>query len=290
MAVDALAGRLLRLLEDDSIVASAFSRSMRKTLHPLFWSAALREEKVGGGKRVVIADREALTSWIGGRYPSGLQGPEAEMPARATAVATFRDSKAGDELETRAVFMRGFRGATLKRREGTLPIAELTESFGLAGVLIEWSSLWQFRGSMALVENLEVFLHIEQILPDIDAALWTRGRIDRRLLRWIASMRGLTVIHAGDYDPVGLDEYQRVAAAMPGRSKLHVPDDFEERLARFGTGDLLVKSSAVLERVRAEANDEVRPVVALMDRYGKALEQEALLVPMTPAASPGRPQ
>ena len=41
-----------------------------------------------------------------------------------------------------------------------------------------------------------------------------------------------------------------------------------------------MKSSAVLERVRAEANDEVRPVVALMDRYGKALEQEALLVPI----------
>jgi hypothetical protein len=280
MAVDALAGRLLRLLEDDSIVASAFSRSMRETLESLFWSGALREEKAGGGKRVVITDREALTTWIGARYPSGLQGPDADLPARATAVATFRDSKAGDELETRAVFMRGFRGAMLERSEGTLPLAALTESFRLAGVLIEWKNPWTLRGSMALVENLEVFLHIEQILPTIDVALWTRGRIDHRLLRWIASMRGLTVIHAGDYDPVGLDEYQRVAAAMPGRSRLFVPDDFEERLARFGTGDLLVKSSAVLERVRAEANDEVRPIVALMDRYGKALEQEALLVPM----------
>lgn len=288
MAVDALAGRLLQLLEDDSIVASAFSRSMRKTLQPLFWSGALREEKAGGGKRVYISDREALTTWIGARYPSGLMGPETEMPARATAVATFRDSKAGDELETRAVFMRGFHGALLRRSEGTLPLAELTESFGLAGVLIEWSDPWQFRGSMALVENLEVFLHIEQVLPEVNAALWTRGRIDHRLLRWMAAMRGLTVIHAGDYDPVGLDEYQRVAAAMPGRSRLYVPDDFEDRLARFGTGELLVKSAAVLERVRAEANDEVRPVVALMDRYGRALEQEALLVPLPSNA--GRPQ
>lgn len=70
------------------------------------------------------------------------------------------------------------------------------------------------------------------------------------------------------------------AAAIPGRSRLYVPDDFEERLVRFETSELLLKSSAVLERVRADANDEVRPVIALMDRFGNALERAVLLVPM----------
>lgn len=280
MPADALAGRLQQLLEEGSTVASAFSRAMRKRMEPLFWTGALEERKAGGGRRIVIVDRAAVMQWVGREYPSGLEGPSESMPARATAVATFRDSKAGAALDALPVFMRGFSGASLARRGEVLPLAELTSAFGLAGVLVESASPWTFSGTLALVENREVFLHIERVVPDLDAAVWTAGRLNQRVLEWLAPKADIEIIHAGDYDPVGLDEYLRVSAAAPDHCRLFVPDDFEERLIRYGSGDLLAKSASVLERVRAQANAEVRRVLDLMDRHGKALEQEALLIPM----------
>lgn len=286
MATDALAARLAELLEEGSVVGSSLSRPMRQVLEPLFWAGALREEKSGAGKRVVLADRRSVEQWVQGRYPSGLQPSDLMLPPRAAAVATLRNSKAGERLQARPVFMRGFGDAILQRAGQALPVGELTAAHGLAGVLLEPSSPWSYVGTLVLVENLEVFLHIERVVPDVPLAVWTAGRLDQRVIDWLASMPAAQIVHAGDYDPVGLDEYLRVAAALPGRVRLHMPLDFEARLLRFGSGELLAKSSAVLERVRAEGDATTAAVLAVMDRHGRALEQEALLVPMPDLGAP----
>ena len=172
----------------------------------------------------------------------------------------------------------------MRRATGELPLAALTAAHDLAGVLISPSDPWQFTGVLALVENIELFMHVEAVVPAIDAALWTAGRCDRRLLDWIASMPGVSVVHVGHYDPVGLDEYLRVRTALPeGRVALFVPADLEERLMKYGKSDLLLKSLPVLERVRRDAPEEVQRVLDVIDRHGKGLEQEALLI----AAGPG---
>lgn len=279
MPLDPLAARLTELLNGGSIVASLLSPSMRKRLGPLFEFKALIEEKAGGGKRVLVRDREVVERWVSTNYPSGLHGTEEALPARAEAVANFRDSKAGRKLTVLPLFMRGFGNAALKRRDQTLPLVSLTAAYGLAGVLVDLADPWQFDGTLALVENLELFRHVEEVVPDIDAALWTAGRFDQRALDWIAGMTGCRVLHVGDYDPVGLDEYLRVRNALPrGRAAMFVPGDFEYRLATYGKVHLLERSAAVLERVRRQAPIEVRAVLEVMDRHGKALEQEALLI------------
>jgi hypothetical protein len=162
-----------------------------------------------------------------------------------------------------------------------LPLAALTTSYDVVGVLVFPSgrAAWQLSGVLALVENFELFMHVERVVPGIDAALWTAGRVDQRVLDWIGAMPACRVLHAGDYDPVGLDEYLRTRQALPaGRASLFIPDNLEQLLIRYGTTDLLTKSVAVLERVRREAPPEVREVLALMDRHHRALEQEALLI------------
>lgn len=279
MSLDPLASRLERLLVEGSIPASLLSAPMRKRMCVLFDLNALTEEKAGGGKRVVLRDRETVERWIQASYPSGLHGTLGTLPPRAEAVANFRDSKAGRKLTIRPVFMRGFGGSVLTRALGTLPLAALTMAHDLAGVLVDPVDPWWLDGTLALVENLELFMHVETVVQDIDAALWTAGRLDQRLLDWIADMPACRVLHVGDYDPVGLDEYLRVRAALPnGRAALFVPDDFEELVATYGKVGLLEKSVAVLERVRRQASEDLRPVLAVMDRHGKALEQEALLI------------
>ncbi len=195
----------------------------------------------------------------------------------------YRDSKAGKPLVARAMFMRGFNGTELRRKSGCFPLAELTEAHDLAGILVDPDDPWKTMGVLATVENFELFMHVEKVVPGVDAALWTAGRLDQRVLGWIASMPVKRVLHVGDYDPVGLDEYIRVRAALPeGLARLYVPYDFEERLTRFGNVDLLLKSMSVLERIRQQASGEVQDVLAIIDRHGKALEQEGLLIPIGP--------
>jgi len=279
MPLDPLAARLEELLTNGSINASSLSPAMRKRIAALFDFNALGEEKAGGGRRVVVRDRAAVERWVSTNYPSGLHGTDAPLTARAEAVANFRDSKSGRKLGLLTLFMRGFGDALLTRASGTLPLAALTRSHDLAGVLVDVSDPWAFTGTLALVENLELFMHVEHVVAGVDAALWTAGRFDHRALDWIATMPECRVLHVGDYDPVGLDEYLRVRGAFPvGRVSLHVPEDFEELLATYGRTDLLEKSVAVLERVRREAPEELAAVLAVMDRHGKALEQEALLI------------
>jgi hypothetical protein len=281
MPLDPLAARLDELLTAGSMVASQLSWQMQKRLTALFEFKALAVEKAGGGSRVVVRDREALQRWVSTNYPSGLHGTGEELPARAEAVANFRDSKAGRKLTVLPLYMRGFGDAALTRRAGALPLAALTAAHRLVGVLVDLADPWEFAGTLALVENLELFLHAEDVVPGIDGALWTAGRFDQRALDWIAGMPSCRVVHVGDYDPVGLDEYLRVRAALPrGRASIFVPDDFERRLAAYGKVDLLERSVAVLERVRRTAPRDLRAVLAVMDRHGKALEQEGLMIPM----------
>jgi hypothetical protein len=91
-------------------------------------------------------------------------------------------------------------------------------------------------------------------------------------------MRKARVLHFGDYDPVGLDEYLRLREACPGRAELYLPQGLERLFARYSKPGLLRGTEAVLRRLRDCGLPEVRRVVDLMDRHGAGLEQEALLL------------
>lgn len=121
-------------------------------------------------------------------------------------------------------------------------------------------------------------MHVERVIPAADAALWSSGRIDQWLLRWLAGMQSVRVIHVGDFDPVGLDEYLRVRAFLGCRATLFVPENLAKMLARYGQSELLSKSVAVLERVRQDPDEAIETVVAVLDSFGKGLEQEALIL------------
>jgi hypothetical protein len=280
MAIDSLASRLESLLRDGSIEASWLRPRMRRQLETLFHVGALGEVKVGAGRRVIVRDRAALQAWIESQYPSGLGGIEGTFSPRAEAVANYRDSKRGRPLEACLVHMRGFGDAALSRGTQRLPLAQMTREFDVVGVAIKPQQHWSFSGMLVVVENLEVFLRIEQLPIQVDAALWAAGRLNERIIDWFGSQPDLRVLHIGDYDPVGLDDYLRLRRALQDRVVLYVPGDLEVRVARFGNKNLLHDSSAVLERLRREADESAARVIEILDRYGLGLEQEGLLVPV----------
>lgn len=238
----------------------------------------LEEERSAGGRRIALRDRAALETWIDAEYPSGLFGTNETLGVRAESVANFRDSKRGRRLAIRLVHMRGFGGTVLRKSATELPLADLTSAYGVVGVAVDPTDPWRAAGVIALVENLEVFMGVERVVPGIDAALWTAGRLDGRVLEWLAAQDDVQALHVGDYDPVGLDEYLRLRAAFAERAALHVPDDLDERVGRYGQHQVLVRSLAVYNRVRRQADDRVKAVLETLDRHGRGLEHEALFI------------
>ncbi|MEW6486621.1 MAG: hypothetical protein AB1578_01740 [Thermodesulfobacteriota bacterium] len=289
MPLDPLAGRLARLLAEGSVAATALSARQRERLGALFAAGVLGEVRSGAGRRVEVRDRGALAAFSRALYPSGLEGLSGESAApRSRAVAQVRDAKRAAGTDAEAVLLRGFGEAKITGPAGALEVGEWTRRAGVAALRVAQSCPWGWEGEMAVVENAEVFLHLEALGLSCGLALYAGGRLSRRVLAWLASppMGGARYLHLGDYDPVGLDEYLRLARACPGRVRLFVPEGFEGLLAAYGKPALLAASPAVQARLRRAEDPEVRRVVALLDRHGAGLEQEALLIPTSgPGAS-----
>jgi hypothetical protein len=282
--VDALATRLDRLLREGRLPRSALSATMRQRLRPLFEAGTLVEERIGAGGHVVVRDGESLARFIRREYPSGIAPtiPD-ETPLRARSVLVARDAKRAKRGGPVPVLLRASNAAAhLERGEESLDIGALTQIAGAAALVVDQKCTWRFEGVVALVENLEVFLHVERIVGALDLVLFAPGRLSGIVRDWLASpaMAGARYLHLGDYDPVGLDEYLKMKAVCPGRVDLHVPLDLEERLRRFGKEALLLDSAAVLDRLRRVSDPEVSTIVRALDRHGRGLEQEALLLPI----------
>lgn len=278
MALDPLAERLSELLERGFVVRSRMTAHMRERLAPLFHLGVVCEERSGAGRHITLRDRVALEEWIRVHYPSGLTGMSGEVGHRAASVANYRDSKRARSLAVSLVYLRGFGHTQLHRRGAVLPLADMTRAYGVVGLAVDPCDAWEFAGTVAFVENLEVFMNVERLIPQTDAALYTAGRLDGRVLQWLAAQEDVSAIHAGDYDPVGLDEYLKVRAAFGDRADLFVPDGFEELVAKYGQSQLLTRSIAVYQRVRLHADERVKAVLDVLDRHSRGLEQEALLI------------
>lgn len=282
MSIDALAKRLQVLISEGVLNASELTEAMRARLWDLFALGVLEDVKARGkaGRRVVANNGEALRRWVERNYPSGLTGHPASLSPRAAGVANFRDSKRGGRLEADLVFLRGFGSVTIRNSRQVLPLGEMTAQYGVVGQFITDADPWRFSGTVLVVENGEVFLHAHEVLPPADVVVHASGRISERLVNWFALQDNLEVIHAGDYDAVGLADYLRLKHRMPGRVRLFIPPDLDVRVEKFGNREILEKSVGLLMAVRNLADEAARQVLESLDRHARALEQEYLLIPM----------
>lgn len=278
MAIDTVAARLALLLEVGHLASSEFSKKSREKMKYLFEARFLVEEAYGGGARVWLRNREGVESWIQSVYPSGLKGSDQDLPPRAGGVAHFRNSKRGGNVEASLVFLRGFFDMLLRRGDSVMDVVHLTTVHEVVGCCVRETDPWDFKGKVVIVENAEVFLRAEAMLPRANMALFASGCLSDRVIRWLSSLSGVSVIHAGDYDPIGLWDYLRLSQAMPGRVELYVPKDLERRIVKFGNRKILEDSQDRMIAVRKNADDAVRSVLSIIDRYGLGLEQESLLL------------
>lgn len=280
MAVDSLAEKLSLLLEKGYLAESRLSTRDRSRLQSLLDAGVLQAARSGAGRRIVLHDVNALKSFIARTYPSGLEGLDIKLSSRSKAVAELRDSKKARDNQPIAVLLRGFHDSTLHSGNKVLQVANWTNMAGVAALRLDEDTQWGFSGVVAFVENLEVFWNFEKLEIEADLAIYAQGRLNSKIVAWLASpaMQHVQIIHCGDYDPVGLDEFLRLKAACPDRTQLYIPPDFEILLSRYGKKNLITDNAAILARLRKNHDPQVRFIVELMDRFGVGLEQEVLLL------------
>jgi len=237
------------------------------------------------GKRLRVANAEAFAKIVRTATPQGLESLDSLLLSRADAVDQFGDAKAIRAGNVQGIFVRSIKPNILIRRAGSsqaVDVTALTRIAGGAALMLRDGMEWSFAGTIATVENEEAFWSHDLILPHIDLAVYVRGKMSNRLLRWLASapMASCQITHCGDYDPIGVAEFLRLRRACPGRVTLHVPNDLEKLVARYGKRSLVRadKQVQVLCLLREMEDDPiVKRLVQVFDELGKGVEQELLL-------------
>ena len=121
----------------------------------------------------------------------------------------------------------------------------------------------------------------ERLRLPVDAVIYGQGRVSRRLLEWLSSQQTpFSLLHLPDYDPVGLNEFQRLRKFLGEKAQLHIPADLSQQFSRYSNSAILAKprSRVLLANLRNSAVPEVRRVLDFIQRHNAGLEQEALLL------------
>ncbi len=218
-----LAGVLHMLLRDGRMPASRCGSATTAVLRPLLEAGALERRRKGGGSELVVADPGALRRFAERLFPAGLEAALDGAGSRAEGVTRFRDSKRAALAERPIVLLRG--------RPGTVVDSA-------AALVLPPAEPMRFDGPLAIIENKAVFLAFETLAERglaADMALWSGGRLDQRVIDWLAGLTG-PLLHAGDWDASGLDDYARLKAACGTRARLFLPPDLDDLFARHGAG------------------------------------------------------
>lgn len=275
--INSLAAFVARLEREGSVPASAAGASVRKAIAPLLFSQVVLETRRGAGKTLEISKRDAWDRFVAKEFPAGLTwGSRDEVDATLRA----RNSKRGD-ADFVLVTMRGARGRLDFLDGGAIVLPNASRgSIGCASFFLsdDAPSASEIR-TLVIVENLRVFARHEAICPEADAALFAAGKLPERVIDWLDSeaWAGVQFIHAGDYDPVGIREFERLYERLGASVRLLVPEGIEE-LFRHGNEKLLTAQQSGHLRAMLDHPDEgCRRVAALIMEQGRGLEQQALL-------------
>lgn len=281
--VDALAGLLAELQRAGSVPASRLSERSRQRLDSLFQAEVVVAVAAGAGRRIELRSATPLAAFIAKHYPKGLFRQDTPLPPKAAAVASRRSAHRARRGDCEPVLVRGFGELILSKTEVSLAVAELTRLCGCAAITVgEEEAPWLCGAeTVVTVENLELFYRIEQFLPEAVMAVYAAGRMSRRLLDWLVrlSRNGAHIIHAGDYDPIGLAEYLRLKKAGIDAS-FFLPEQVPALFADYADPALLKRRNTqrLLAPLRRSSDPQVVAVMKLIDTHGAGLEQEALLV------------
>ncbi len=274
--------KLRELLARGTLPASACGNALRQFVAPLIDGGVLAWQPGGAGQRLVVSDQKRFAEFVATTYPLSADELGTRLSARVSGVARYRDSKALANDVPEIVNVRAWSDDGLRCDRNPMPATAHTAQYGVFSFLLENGNRHTLHGTCAVVENPAVFTAFEQLALPVKIVFLGRGVISQRLLDWFGSQLdpGFALVHFPDYDPVGLNEFERLRKRLGNRVRLHIPDDLSQRFPRFGNRELLRKprSQTILGQLRRSKCPEVLRFVKLINRYNAGLEQEALFL------------
>ncbi len=287
--VNEIQRRFLRRLRDaqtQGLQRSSIPKSCDDLIESLQTCGAVEYSRGRSGRGIVlrVAGEQAFHQFVAARLPpGGLDVDVTTIPDRATAVAMLGDAKVIRHSIGQGLFVRSVKPDVEIRSadsEVSISVSQLTAEAGGAGVTLSSEKRWGFVGDIAVVENADAFWQHERVFPDVGLAVFASGNMSARLIEWLASppMALCRITHWGDYDPVGVCEYVRLADACRGRVVSYAPSEIDELLPKRGKRALITRQTKYLDRLRCRVSDpHVRRMVGLFDAHRKGLEQEVFL-------------
>jgi hypothetical protein len=282
---DGLIHTLARLLEEGSVPWSSVSAKQRDQIRSLREAGVVTVERSRGGRRLAVRNEEVVQQFAEKQYPAGLDAAQAAADSGADeslppseAVAHFRDAKrgtAGDEV----LLFRGAPDTTITYEGSPFRVGQLTETVGVASVVLNSEISIAIEEPLAVVENREAFLRFEDLGTTARLACLGGGFLSTRMVEWLGALDigAGEIIHCPDYDPVGLSEFQRLHNACGAQARLFWPDGLELLLERYGKSDLYKDSASRLDKLSDASHPDIQQLLRLLHRHGQGLEQEVLL-------------
>jgi hypothetical protein len=282
MSGEARLQKALKKLQDNgSIPESACSGSFLSRIHPLISSGILSWEKSGAGRRLAMRNAAAFSDFYSKHFPHSEEQTSA-APRRVQGVARFRRSKAVRGTDEDIVLVRGWRNGQLLHNGEVLPVSEPTRMHGLLAFLLRSETTYKLCGRVATVENQTVFTNFERLNTGISLALYTQGCLSKRVITWLAAQTGagLEIVHVGDYDPTGLEEYRRLRKACGKNVSLFLLPNLKQLFHDYSDPSLIkrARSQALLQRLRLVEDVALRTVLGYIDDENAGLEHEGLLI------------
>jgi len=247
-----------RLLSEGEIRESAISKQMKKSdiFSQLVNAKALLREKRGRGAVWIVAKPDVIQDYRHHHCPDFT--PDETKGERYNLIRATRDSKSSTRRSFRLMFARSnvpfkLNGETISTKE---PIGRRLD-------MIEAPKL-------CFVENLENFMLNTQLVNDGYTLLFPVGRLGAPLFERVKSQH---IMHFGDLDYVGLNEFARVKTFFPD-AKLYIPKNYFDHALK--SGKTITKkqaaSDALLRLCKADA--DIKRVYDFIQQHNLFLEQE----------------
>jgi hypothetical protein len=279
--------RFLRRLRDaqpDGLRRSAVPASCKNLVASLRTCGAVEFSRASSGRGVVlrVTSHQAFERFIRARLPQGLDIDTTTVSDHAAAVVMLADAKAIRRAVGQGVLVRTAKSnVTIESTDGqaSVPVSEMSSVDHAVVIRLSSDKMWTFSGTVAIVEGAYAFWRYEWAIPHADLAVLGSGNMSAVLLNWLASpgMARCHIVHWGDYDPVGVCQYLRLAERCPGRVESYAPLEVDTLLPK-GKRGLVTRQGKYLSRLRNHIHDPfVQRMIDLFDRHRRGLEQEALL-------------
>ena len=249
-----------KLILEDYITNSFLGNIKNNTVfNRLIASETVVKERKGAGYIWRVKKRDALLKNKKHYFPNEISEIDSSKGERYKNIRTNRDSKSKSRKSYRLFFLRSHTSFSLNGQKF------LNSNEPRGGQL---DSL--VVSKVCFVENLESFMEDNIFINQGWTLIYVNGRIGEEIVERIEANE---VMHFGDLDYVGLDEYARIKEVF-SKAHLYIPSNYFKDVEKYGIFiETKQKASNKLLEL-SKSDSQVEKVLDHLHKNNTFLEQE----------------